>query len=73
MRREKKMRNRVDLIGCLLQERKERNREERSVFNFWKDQNILTLRKLIYNFIIIEFNFVMKLMHFNFNFTSLRN
>ena len=73
MKREKNVRNRVDLIGCLLQERKERNREERSVFNFLKDQNILILRKLIYNFIIIEFNFVMKLMYFNFNFTSLRN
>jgi len=73
LKREKNVRNRVDLIGCLLQERKERNREERSVFNFLKDQNILILRKLIYNFIIIEFNFVMKLMYFNFNFTSLRN
>ena len=34
MEREKEMRNRVDLMGCLVQERKKRNIEERSVFNF---------------------------------------
>jgi len=32
MGRENEMRNRVDLIDCLAQERKKRNIEERSVF-----------------------------------------
>jgi len=34
MGREKEMKNRVDLMGCLVKERKKRNIEERSVFNF---------------------------------------
>jgi len=34
MKREKMMRNRVDLMKCLVEERYKRNREERSVDYF---------------------------------------
>jgi two-component SAPR family response regulator len=45
------MKNKVDLTCCLVQDRKKRNRRERSVIIFWKDQNILRVRKLIDSFI----------------------
>jgi len=34
MGREKEMRNTADLMSCLTKERKKRNIDERSVFNF---------------------------------------
>jgi adenine C2-methylase RlmN of 23S rRNA A2503 and tRNA A37 len=55
MEREKLMRNRVDLTYCLVRERNERNREERTVFTFCKDHNTLILRLIVYNLIIFEF------------------
>ena len=45
MKREKYVRNRVELTYCLVQENKERNRRERSVFNFEKTK--ISLHKKI--------------------------
>jgi len=45
MKREKYVRNRVELTYCLVQKNKERNRRERSVFNFEKTK--ISLHKKI--------------------------
>jgi len=45
MKREKYVRNKVELTYCLVQENKERNRRERSVFNFEKTK--ISLHKKI--------------------------
>jgi len=45
MRREKNVRNWVDLMGCLVQEKDERNREERNVDYSKKYKNTLEIKK----------------------------
>jgi len=44
IRREKEVRNRVDLRYCLFLKKKKRNRRERSVTDLLKDKNILVLK-----------------------------
>jgi hypothetical protein len=44
MRREKKVRNRVDLRGCLIEEKDKRNREERSFDYIKKYKNTLEIK-----------------------------